>query len=165
MKNGLSPLVGENPRILILGSLPGDESIRLQQYYANPKNLFWQIMEGIFEEPVSTTYPERCAFLAKHHIALWDILSSADREGSVDAHIKNPLPNDIIGFLNEHPSIQVIAMNGGKAKKDFIKMARPHYEFFKDYSLYGLASSSSLVKSAGWTLESLTDQWKIIANK
>ena len=84
---------------------------------------------------------------------------------AVDANIKNPRPNDIIGFLNEHPSIQVIAMNGGKAKKDFIKMARPHYEFFKDYSLYGLASSSSLVKSAGWTLESLTDQWKIIANK
>lgn len=98
-KRGLAPWVGSEPRILILGSLPGDESIAQQAYYQNPRNPFYKIMHTLF--PGGEQYDDK-EFVLSHHIALWDMLKSADREGSSDKNIKNEIPNDIQGFLNKY---------------------------------------------------------------
>ena len=86
-KEGLQPVIGPNPRILILGSLPGDESLRKQEYYGNPRNMFWDVMSGVLGEKAPIRYPERVEYLKRHGIALWDALHVAEREGSLDANI------------------------------------------------------------------------------
>ena len=119
-KQGLQPVIGKNPRILILGSLPGDESLRKQEYYGNPINMFWDVMSGILGKPAPATYPEKVEYLKRHGIALWDVLCSAEREGSLDSNIKDEEFNDITKLIADNPSIEVIVTNGGKAEKSFI---------------------------------------------
>ena len=87
MKTGLAPIAGKSSRLLILGSLPGDESIRRQQYYAHPRNHFWPIMAGLLGEELPEDYEKKKAMLLRHGIALWDVLFSAEREGSLDTNI------------------------------------------------------------------------------
>ena len=118
-KHGLAPLLCPDPIVLVLGSLPGDESIRRQEYYGNPRNMFWRVLAAVFEDAVPETYPEKKAFLTRHHVALWDVYASAERRGSLDANIHDITPNDISGFLKEHPSIKAIALNGGKSARAF----------------------------------------------
>ena len=87
-KRGLAPVIGDAPEVLILGSIPGDISIQKQQYYASPRNQFWQILSGVFDSPVGSTYADRVEFVLTHKLALWDVLKSADREGSLDSSIR-----------------------------------------------------------------------------
>ena len=158
-KQGLQPLVGVNPRILILGSLPGDESLRKQEYYGNPRNMFWDVMSGILGEDAPELYPEKTDYLKRHNIALWDVLHSAEREGSLDANIQNEEFNDIEGFLSEHPSIKVIATNGGKAEKSFKKYLRSHRSLRNTRILF-CKSTSAMSLCSGWNLERLIEQWR-----
>lgn len=160
-KLGLKPLIGTNPRILILGSLPGDESLRKQEYYGNPRNLFWDVMSGVLGEKDPVQYSEKVKFLKSHGIALWDVLHSAEREGSLDANIKNEEFNDVAGLLAANPSIEVIATNGGKAEKSFRKYLRRNPSIVEK-KIYYCASTSSMSICAGWNLERLIDQWRKI---
>ena len=98
MKTGLAPLICSEPEILILGSLPGDESIRRQEYYGHPRNRFWRIISAILGEVEPTDYAAKKAMLAGGNIILWDVYHAADREGSMDADIKKGQYNDIFGF-------------------------------------------------------------------
>ena len=157
-KEGLKPLIGTNPRILILGSLPGDESLRKQEYYGNPRNLFWDVMSGVLGEKAPVQYSEKVEFLKSHGIALWDVLHAAEREGSLDANIKNEEFNDIAGLLAVNPSIEVIATNGGKAEKSFRKYLRRNPSI-AEKRIYHCASTSSMSICAGWNLERLVSQW------
>ena len=87
-KQGLEPLVCNEPKILILGSLPGDISIESQEYYANHKNFFWRIIATITGSPVPLSYPAKKEMLAQSHIALWDVYAAAERTGSSDGNIR-----------------------------------------------------------------------------
>lgn len=160
-KKGLEPLVGKNARILILGSLPGDESIRKQEYYANPKNMFWDVMSRILNETVPDGYTEKKKYLERHGIALWDILYSADRVGSLDKDLKDEKFNDIGKLLQDNPSIERIVVNGGKAKKLMIKYLRSNKLPTKS-RIYFFTSTSGMSRCAGWDLESLATQWSEI---
>lgn len=120
-KCSFPPLADEQCTILILGSLPGQASLNAQQYYAHPKNQFWKIMFEICDCEFSLNYETRCAMLLSHNIALWDMISSGTREGSLDSKIKNEISNDIAGFLNVHPNIYKILLNGKKAEATFKK--------------------------------------------
>ena len=97
MKNGLEPIYDENSKILILGSLPSEQSIKKQEYYGNPTNQFWKILSAVFEDKFLTfnDYEEKKNFLKKHHIALWDVIKCAQRKGSLDVNIKNETYNDL----------------------------------------------------------------------
>lgn len=160
-KTGLAPIVGDNPRIIILGSLPGDESLRRQEYYGNPKNMFWKVIGNVLGETAPSSYPEKLTFLKEHGIALWDVLQAAEREGSLDANIQNEEFNDLEGLLQEHPSISVLALNGGKAEKSFSKYLR-HHPALRGKRIVPLKSTSMMSLCAGWTLERLSEQWKEI---
>ena len=104
----------------MLGTLPGPESLRVGQYYANPNNQFWKILYSIFDTAtVDTSYSGKLSFLSKRGIALWDVFHSADRVGALDADIRNEVPNDIPGLIKQYPNISNILLNGKKAEKSF----------------------------------------------
>lgn len=161
IKEGLKPIIGNNPRILILGSLPGDESIRKQEYYGNPRNMFWDVISGILGEPAPLQYAKKVDYLKRHGIALWDVLHAAERAGSLDANIHNGEFNDIERLISENPSITVIAINGGEAKKSFRKYLRTHPALIYKRICY-CKSTSPMVLCSGWNLNKLIEQWREI---
>lgn len=114
---GFPPLVGESPRVLILGSLPGQASLRAQAYYAMPRNAFWPILATVIGTPADAQYTSRCAALVDKGIALWDVCASARRQGSLDADIERDSvePNPLGRLLTDHSSIQAILFNGQAA--------------------------------------------------
>ncbi|MFI3168928.1 MAG: NAD(P)H-hydrate dehydratase [Faecalibacterium sp.] len=119
MKYSFAPLVNNQCSLLILGSLPGEESLRQVQYYAHPRNAFWRILCDVFAEDFTEDYAARCALALRHGVALWDVIGAAEREGSLDTAIRNPAVNDFAAFLRAHPSIRKICLNGGKAEQLF----------------------------------------------
>jgi hypoxanthine-DNA glycosylase len=124
----LPQVAASDARLLVLGSMPGAESLRRQQYYANPRNQFWRLVFASFGQTDPGTYPERVAFLLENRIALWDVLETCVREGSLDANIArgSEHPNDIPGFLRKHSGVRRIALNGGKAAQLFQSLVAPH---------------------------------------
>jgi len=109
--------------VLILGSMPGVASLTADQYYAHPQNSFWKIMQEILGIPATADYNERIEALKRSNIALWDVLESCIRPGSLDAAIDmdSAKANDIKTFLQRHAGINVICFNGGSAEKIFKK--------------------------------------------
>lgn len=160
-KEGLKPIIGNNARILILGSLPGDESLRRQEYYGNPRNRFWGVMSGILDEKAPLGYSDKVKYLKRHGIALWDVLHAAEREGSLDANIRNAIFNDIAGLLSDNPSIEVIVTNGKNAESSLKKYLRRNPSI-TGKRIYHCASTSSMSVCAGWNLEHLINQWSKI---
>lgn len=120
---GLPPVVGKEPRVLILGSFPSVLSLERQEFYGNPKNRFWAVMEELFAVPESLSYHERTALLAACGIALWDVVASCERPGSADSRIRNPVPNDIAGFIHNYPTVRLIALNGRTAGRLYHRLA------------------------------------------
>ena len=98
-KEGLPAKVCADPEILILGTFPGEESLKAGEYYANKRNRFWAVLSKIYGESKPETKAQRDSLLERHHIALWDLFESADREKSLDKSIRNGVINDIAGFL------------------------------------------------------------------
>ena len=118
-----APIVGEMPRALILGSMPGIESLRAKEYYAHPRNSFWRILGDLKLCDPLTAYALRTASLARNGVALWDVLAACEREGSLDASIvrETERANDIRSLLAQHPTIRAIYFNGAKAEQAFCK--------------------------------------------
>src|SRR5262245_54668581 len=93
IKYSFPPIVSNGARLLILGTLPGEESLRLQQYYGHPRNNFWPLIAALSNKPLPERYEERTALLTANQWALWDVLEGAERIGSSDAAIRNPTAN------------------------------------------------------------------------
>ena len=110
-------------RTLVLGSMPGAASLAAAQYYAHPQNQFWPIMEAICGAGRALPYVLRLARLAEGHIALWDVLQSCVRPGSLDSAIEasSAEPNDIPALLRSHPGIARICCNGGTAHRELLR--------------------------------------------
>jgi len=106
MEHCFPPIIDKQSQILILGSLPGPQSLRAAQYYAHPQNKFWQLIFSIFEAPIIDNYQGKCDFLLKHNIGLWDVLQAADREGALDNNIRNAVANDFPAFFAHYPDIE-----------------------------------------------------------
>ena len=117
----MAPVIDLHAKLLILGSMPGAKSLEAQHYYGNPRNHFWEIIFALLEKEDPVTYEDRLSLLKKHHVALWDVIHSCYREGSLDSAIKEEYPNDLKTLLREHPQIKAIAFNGGKAYRSYKK--------------------------------------------
>ena len=154
-KEGLEPWVDEHSEILILGSFPSDVSLRERAYYQNKsKNSFWKLMHGLFGEG-----PDSKEFLMKHHIALWDCLAAANREGSLDSNILGgERPNNIPQLLESHPSIRRIVINGKSKARDYFD--RYFYDLHKSSIEIITVESSSNANSIGF--ETKLEDWKKI---
>jgi hypoxanthine-DNA glycosylase len=117
-KAGFPPVVDANTRVLILGSLPGEASLAVQQYYGNPRNAFWRLMEGVLGASlVPLVYEDRLATLLAHGVGLWDVIAEAERRGSLDAAIRDPAANDLLALVETLPALRLVAFNGGTAAK------------------------------------------------
>ncbi|KAK0350545.1 hypothetical protein LTR94_028587 [Friedmanniomyces endolithicus] len=117
-KTAFAPVYNERTRVLILGSLPGDASLKAAQYYAHPRNGFWPLIGQVLDEPLaSLPYADRLERLLARGVGLWDVLASAERSGSLDAAIRSPEAADLRGFVERLPRLAAIGFNGGLAAK------------------------------------------------
>lgn len=123
---GFPPVESRRAHVLILGSLPGAESIRQGEYYAHPRNAFWPLMGDLCGVGRALPYAARLRKLAARGIALWDVLQTAQRPGSLDAaiHPRRLAANDIPALLARHPELGLIAFNGGAAETLFHRHVR-----------------------------------------
>jgi hypoxanthine-DNA glycosylase len=121
------PIARATARVLILGSMPGEASLRANQYYAHPRNQFWPIAGDLFGFDPASPYEVRVARVRSADIALWDVLESCIRVSSLDSAIepRSAIPNDFAGFLAAHPQIRRICFNGAKAEALYIRLVRP----------------------------------------
>jgi double-stranded uracil-DNA glycosylase len=122
--HSFAPVSSADARLLILGSMPGKESLRQNQYYALPQNAFWRIMGDLAGAQPALPYEERLAILKSSGIALWDVLASCERKSSLDSHIRNECANDFATFFARHPHITQVFFNGGKAERCFRKFVQ-----------------------------------------
>jgi TDG/mug DNA glycosylase family protein len=95
--------------------MPGVESLKLQQYYANPRNQFWKLIFALFDLEPFENYEERVLFIKSRHIAIWDVIEMCTREGSLDSKIREEQVNDFRSLYKKYPNIKAIMFNGGKA--------------------------------------------------
>lgn len=142
--------------VLLLGTMPGVQSLVRNQYYGHPQNNFWRLVAAVFDEEVPTDYSQKKEMLLRNKIAVWDVLQACERLGSLDSAIVKEVPNDFTSFLDEHPNITLIAFNGQKAAAFFKK----HVRLNRDYRLVTLPSTSPA--NAGKTFEQKLEEWKVI---
>jgi hypoxanthine-DNA glycosylase len=121
LKRSFPPVVDARARILVLGTLPGEESLRRREYYAHPRNLFWPILFALFDAEPVTDYRAKLEFVMARRIALWDVVAAGEREASADAAIRREKPNAIAALLDAHPQIVAVAFNGSTAKRLYDK--------------------------------------------
>ncbi|AWE08988.1 DNA-deoxyinosine glycosylase [Lysinibacillus sp. 2017] len=121
IQNVLPPIVDEKTQVLVIGSMPGKQSLDKQQYYGNPRNHFWPIVGQLFETEIPKHYEDRIELLRSKGIGLWDSIESCERQGSLDATIKNEIPNDFEALFKHFPQIQLVLFNGGKSFDVFKK--------------------------------------------
>ena len=122
-----APIARPSARVLILGSMPGEASLRARQYYAFPHNQFWPIMGALFGAGRDLPYARRVARLRAHRIALWDVLRQCERAGSLDGAIvrASEVPNDFVTFFRSHRALRAVFFNGGKAQELFRRHVAP----------------------------------------
>ncbi|SAK76369.1 G-T/U mismatch-specific DNA glycosylase-like protein [Caballeronia fortuita] len=115
---GFEPVGDAATHTLILGSFPGVASLAATQYYAHPRNQFWRLVGAAIGESLhELRYDERLTRLMKHGIGLWDVLAACEREGSLDAAIRNASPNDFAVFHTRFPALRKVCFNGKTSGK------------------------------------------------
>jgi len=117
VKRSFPPIADDRARVLVLGTLPGEESLRRGEYYAHPRNLFWPILFTLFDAIPAAKYDERVTFDTAHRIALRDVGEIGERDASADATIRREQPNAIDRLLDAHPLIRAVAFNGSGARR------------------------------------------------
>jgi double-stranded uracil-DNA glycosylase len=122
-----APIADAGARVLILGSMPGEASLAAGQYYAHAQNLFWRILGDLTGAAHSLPYAARAQALKSSGIALWDVLESCKRKGSLDSAIDDATirVNDFVSFYRAHPRIAQVFFNGAKAEACYRKHVLP----------------------------------------
>lgn len=117
------PQINTKSKILILGSMPGIKSLEKQEYYAHPQNRFWKLAGMLCQvsDLYNFEYEKRIHTLLDNGYALWDVIKTCERTGSLDSDIQNEIPNKIPEILNTYKNIEIICMNGNKAYTAFKK--------------------------------------------
>lgn len=109
------PIVNAQSKILILGTMPGKDSLKYNQYYGHSRNAFWKIMFALFDKPYSDDYKIKQDLLLNNNIALWDVLKVCERISSSDTDILEEEPNELTTFLKKYPQINHLIFNGKKS--------------------------------------------------
>ncbi len=122
--HGFAPIVGPGAHTLILGNMPSVMSLAAQQYYGNPRNAFWRITGDLFGFCPDDPYDERTVALIANGIAVWDVLRSCRRSGSLDSAVEldSMVANDFGAFFEAHPTIRRVVFNGAAAEKNLTRL-------------------------------------------
>ena len=151
----LPPVNGESPEVVILGSFPSRQSLLKKEYYGNPRNHFWHIIEALFPIDHLLPYRIRTSRLIDHRIALWDVICTCSREGSADARIRSPVFNDLAGFLESFPSLHLVALNGSSA-------GRYYHHLNLSSSVPAVVLPSTSPANTRYSLDEKIRRWEII---
>jgi double-stranded uracil-DNA glycosylase len=152
---GLPPVHGGLPEVLILGSFPGRQSLLKKEYYGNPRNHFWHIIEALFLIDRHLPYRVRTSRLMDNRIALWDVICTCSRKGSADARIQDPVFNDLTAFLAAFPSLHLVALNGSSA-------GRFYNQLNISASVPALVLPSTSPANTRYSLDEKIKRWEII---
>jgi hypoxanthine-DNA glycosylase len=126
---GFPPVINAATHTLLLGSFPGEASLRAQQYYAFPHNQFWRLLSGVFDaDMVRLSYPERLAHLLERGIGLWDVFEACIRPGSLDSAIRQGELNDFATLKQNYPKLRQLCFNGKTAGKTERYLAKLGYQ-------------------------------------
>lgn len=152
MIHSFDPIVDHGAKILILGSMPSAASLSCQEYYGHPQNRFWKMIASQYDVLLDS-YESKINCLHHHGIALWDVISSCERQGSLDSNISDISSNDIASLVRRYPSIELIVCNG--------KMAGSIYrrQFASDLNLPYVILPSTSPANASYTLDRLFEEW------
>ena len=118
MQAGLAPVIAHDTRLLLLGSFPGVASLAAQQYYAHPRNRFWELVGDVIGVDLrALAYAERLDALRAHRVGVWDVIAEAERQGSLDSAIRGHAPNPLVDLLRTLPQLRAIGFNGGTSAR------------------------------------------------
>lgn len=161
MKTSFSAIATIDAKILILGSMPGEESLKQQRYYAHPRNAFWYIMSHILSFDNNIPYKAKVDILKANHIALWDVLKRCNRSGSLDSSIQSSSIeiNNFSGFFHSYSSIQHVFFNGIKAEQEYKKRVLPTLKNIQSPIKYHKFTSTSPAMAMRTKEEKLAE-WK-----
>jgi double-stranded uracil-DNA glycosylase len=155
VKEAFPAVIAPTARILILGTMPSEISLERGEYYGNPRNQFWRIMQSLFDIPADDPYAARIAGLQRNRIALWDVLQSCQRVGSLDSAIKNAIPNDFAGLFASLPELKIIAFNGKKSNEWFERWAQVDTAGFQKVIMPSTSPAAAMAfekKLATWSI-------------
>lgn len=155
-KFSFPPVSDEKTEILILGSLPGERSLEIQQYYGHAQNRFWKIISALINTDIPANYEDKKKLLLENKIAVWDVVREAKRQGSLDTNIVGEIPNDLDSFIENHKNLRIIAFNGSKSQKLYDKY------FQRNLNLTYLQLPSTSPANANYNFGRLINSWKKI---
>jgi hypoxanthine-DNA glycosylase len=158
-KSSFDPISNSETTILILGTLPGDKSLELSEYYGYSRNRFWKIVSTITDNELPLTYSDKKALLLKTKIGVWDVAHKANRKGSLDSAIENEEPNDLDSFIADHKNLKIIGFNGTKSEALFDK----YFERKSEIKYILLPSTSPA--NTGIDFANICKSWRQILNK
>jgi len=153
----IDPIYDKSSRILILGSFPSVKSREEGFFYGHKQNRFWKVTASVFEAETPLTVEEKKNFLLDSGIAVWDVIASCEITGSADSSIKNAVANDISVILKSS-AVTRIFTNGATAHKLYCKYLLPAT------GICAVCLPSTSPANAAWSVERLTQAWKIIKN-
>lgn len=160
---GFAPIASGKPRVLILGSMPGEASLKKREYYGHARNAFWPIMSELFGADSSFSYSQRKAMLIDNGIAVWDVLQSCRRNGSLDSNISlaSIKFNDFLSFFDQFRSIRRVFFNGGMASTVYRKHISGSLQGKYDHlEYYKLPSTSPAYATLNFAQK--LDAWRVI---
>lgn len=150
-----APVWDVHCRVLVLGSFPSVRSRQIGFYYGHPQNRFWRVLERLYGQPVPPDTAGRRSFVLRHGLALWDVLAACDIVGSSDARIRHAVPNDVPALLASG-GIKRVFCNGQRAYVLYLRYLDPAC------GLPVAALPSTSAANAAWSLERLTEAWRVI---
>jgi hypoxanthine-DNA glycosylase len=146
-------VVSPRTRLLVLGSFPSVASLRAGQYYAHPRNQFWPLLADLFGQPLADwPYARRLAFVREHGLGIWDVYARCRRPGSLDADIRDAVPNDLPTLVAGLPLLRVIAHNGGESARAM--------RVTRDLGPAVLRLPSTSPANASWSFERKLSAWR-----
>ena len=163
--HSFAPIADASSQVLILGSMPGNASLRAGEYYAHPRNAFWKIISTLLEIDAAASYESRVAALRKQRIAVWDVLESCTRATSLDSDIEESsiVVNGFAEFFRAHVRVQTVCFNGAKAEHSFRKHVLPGMTAFGDIGYHRLPSTSPA--HAAMSHAEKIEAWRVVLDR
>jgi hypoxanthine-DNA glycosylase len=154
IKTSFDPISNADTAILILGTMPGDQSLKLGEYYGHPRNRFWKVISTITNNDLPLSYEAKKALLMKSKIGIWDVAHRATRKGSLDTAIEAEEPNDLEAFIERHKNLKVIGFNGAKSEVLFDKY------FGRKKGIQYISLPSTSPANTGIDFDKICEQWR-----
>ncbi|WP_452224118.1 DNA-deoxyinosine glycosylase [Lacinutrix chionoecetis] len=155
-KTSFDPISNSDTTILILGTMPGDKSIELGEYYGHSRNKFWNIISTITDNDLPITYNDKKTLLLKTRIGIWDVAHKAIRKGSLDSAIESEQPHEISNFIKSNNNLKVIGFNGTKSQALYDKY------FEREFGIKYILLPSSSPANTRIDFDSICRKWKQI---